>query len=175
MKTSRAKTRGAAMIEAIVVMGTMLVFLGMTKWAFRAYGGKIDQAAASRRDALYYAAHSCDKEIDLDPDTYTDPALREPPKGSAGRSSFSLLGLVRLIRRGTADFDATATARSVKGPITINGLARTHVGAEGVVDSRLAAHLRTTSAVGCNERRLGNGLMALLRYGWNFVVSLVTG
>jgi hypothetical protein len=173
MRTKKTK-RGAAMIEAIVVMGTLLVFFGMTKWAFRAYGGKIDQAASTRRDALYYASHSCDKENGDDPDTYADPALRQRSVTS-GISSFSLVGLIRAIRRQNANIDVTATARAVKGPTLIEGVAATHVGYRRVENTTLAARLRTASAVGCNERRLGNGLLALLRFQWEFVKSLVTG
>jgi hypothetical protein len=57
-KGKRAK-RGAAMVEALVVMGVMHVFLGMNIRAFKAYRGKIDQMSGARRDALFFASHSC--------------------------------------------------------------------------------------------------------------------
>ena len=47
-KRRRGRARGAAMVEAIVVMCVMLVFLGMNVWAFQAYGGKIGIDATAK-------------------------------------------------------------------------------------------------------------------------------
>lgn len=68
--------RGAAMVEGIVVIVVMFLFLGMNMWAYKAYGGKIDQANSTRRDALYYASHNCQEQFGNDTDSYTDPSLR---------------------------------------------------------------------------------------------------
>jgi hypothetical protein len=167
MSTRRRKNqRGAAMVEAIVVMGVMLVFLGMNIWAFQAYGGKIDQMSSTRRDALFYASHSCERALGEDPDDYTVPQLRG--NNASGGSSMTLLGIVNAIR-GSESFDFFGTARSTKGPVAVNNTALTRVGANGVTRSALSAQLRTTSAVGCNEKPLGEGILALLNMGWNFV------
>jgi hypothetical protein len=169
------RARGAAMVEGIVVMGVMLVFLGMNLWAFKAYGGKIDQAASVRRDALYFASHSCETKNASDPDTYTVDALKGTA-ASGGKTSFSLMGLIASVRgKGTEDFDLLATARSKKGPVAIRGTAITSVGASGVEKSALETRVQTEAAVGCNEKPLGNGIPALLRAGWNALKSLVTG
>lgn len=164
----RAK-RGAAMVEAIVVMCVMMVFLGMNVWAFKAYGGKIDQMSSTRRDALFYASHSCERALGDDPDDYTVPQLRG--NNASGGSSMTLMGIIRSVL-GREQFDFFGTARSTKGPIAVLGTARTKAGADGVVDTPLRTELRTASAVGCNEKPLGEGVMALLNLGWQFVRGL---
>jgi hypothetical protein len=163
------RARGAAMVEAIVIMGTMLVFLGMNTWAFKAYGGKIDQMSSTRRDSLYYASHSCEKKNGQDPDDYTTAELRG--NNASGGSSMTLMGIVDVIR-GRSGFDFFGTARSQKGPTAVAGTALTKVGALGVDKTPLTANLKTASAVGCNEKPMGNGVLALLNMGWNFVKSL---
>jgi hypothetical protein len=161
----RSGSRGAAMVEAIVVMGVMLVFLGMNVWAFQAYGGKIDQMSSTRRDALFYASHSCERRLGEDPDDYTVPQLRG--NNASGGSSLSLMGIIDAIRG--QGFDFFGTARSQKGPTAVLGTATTRVGAAGATRTPLRTELRTASAVGCNEKPLGEGILALLNMGWNFV------
>ena len=168
-KRDKRTKRGAAMVEAIVVMCTMMVFLGMNTWAFKAYGGKIDQMSSTRRDALYWASHSCEKGLDNDPDDYTVENLRG--NNASGQSSMTLMGIVRAVM-GREGFDFFGTGRSQKGPIAVLGTARTKAGANGVIDTPLRTNLETKSAVGCNEKPLGDGIMALLNMGWGFVKSL---
>jgi hypothetical protein len=168
MKGRKSAKRGAAMVEAIVIMGTMLVFLGMNTWAFKAYGGKIDQMNSTRRDALYWASHSCEKGLGNDPDKYTVADLRG--NNASGGSSMNLMGIIDAIRG--KGFDFFGTGRSTKGPIAVAGTALTKVGANGAVKSPLSANLKTASAVGCNEKPLGEGIMALLNMGWQFVKGL---
>lgn len=76
--------RGAAMVEGIVVIVVMFLFLGMNMWAYKAYGGKIDQANSTRRDALYYASHNCSETYGADNDTYSDPSLKNGTTGANG-------------------------------------------------------------------------------------------
>lgn len=162
----RSHQRGAAMVEAIVVMCTMLVFLGMIIWSFQAYGGKIDQMSSTRRDALYYASHSCERRLSEDGDSYTVEILRG--NNASGGSSLTLLGIINAIR-GTESFDFFGTSRSVKGPVAINGTAITGMATRRTA---LSAQVKTASAVGCNEKPLGEGILALLNMGWNFVRGL---
>ena len=169
MARRRNNQRGAAMIEGIVVMCVMLVFLGMNVWAFQAYGGTIDQMSSTRRDALFYASHSCERSLGEDPDKYTVPQLRG--NNASGGSSMTLLGIVRAIR-GSESFDFFGTARSTKGPVAVNNTALTRVDADGSTRSPLSASLKTASAVGCNEKPLGEGILALLNMGWQFVKGL---
>jgi len=83
----------------------------------------------------------------------------------------TLPGIVNPIR-GPESFDFFGTARSQKGPTAVLGTALTRVGASGATRTPLRAQLQTASAVGCNEKPLGEGILALLNMGWNFVKGI---
>lgn len=169
---SRRQKRGAAMVEAIVIMGTMLVFFGMNMWAYKAYGGKIDVQNSTRRDALYFASQTCENRNGNDPDSYTDGQLRGTPS-SGGQSSLSFRGLIEAISGGGGNFDVAATARSEKAPANVEGSALTRVGAGGVERTMLTARIGSKSAVGCNEKNYGDGVLALLRLGRDVVMGII--
>lgn len=57
---TRAGERGAAMVEATVVITTLLIFLGLIVFTRDSYVGKLNQQTRARRDAMYYAAHNCE-------------------------------------------------------------------------------------------------------------------
>lgn len=170
---TRRRQRGAAMVEAIVVMGTMLVFLGMNMWAYKAYGGKIDQMNSTRRDALYFASHTCESANNSDPDSYTDSQL-SGVRSSGGQSSLSFINLIKSFSGGGApNFDIFGTARSEKEPKDIQRTAMTKVGADGVTHTGLTARIGSKSAVGCNEKNYGDGVFALLKMGLDAIKSII--
>jgi hypothetical protein len=160
------------MVEAIVVMGTMLVFFGMNMWAYKVYGGKIDTMNSTRRDALYFASQTCENQNGSDPDKYTDSALAGT-RASGGQSSLSFTGLIQAIAGGGGSFDVFATARSEKAPVAIDGRATTNVGAFTTRRTMLTARVGSKSAVGCNEKNYGDGVLALLRLGLSAIMSIV--
>jgi hypothetical protein len=164
----RRDARGAAMVEAIVIMCAMLVFFGLNTWAYKAYGGKIDQMSSTRRDALYYASHSCEKKLKVDFDDYAVSELRG--NNASGGSTMTLAGIIGTF--AGKGFDFYGTAKSEKGPVAVMGTALSRVGSNGVEKSALKTNLKTVSAVSCNEKPLGNGVMAILDMGWNFIKSL---
>src|SRR5262245_18554497 len=59
MRPSRRTERGAAMVEAVIVVSTMLVFMGIIVFTRRAYGMKLDLQQWTRANALDYASHAC--------------------------------------------------------------------------------------------------------------------
>lgn len=166
------------MVEGIVIMTTMLVFLGMNIFAYRAYGGKMDQANSTRRDALFYASHSCGPCNDLDPDSYTDAALKGTRCGGGG-SSLSFQGIIDAVRGGAdANFDIMATARSHKEKTQVSGTAVVNATPQrGINMTRavLQANIETKSAVGCNEKPYYNKWAALFQMGFDFLKGMVTG
>src|SRR5262245_60829309 len=58
----RARARGAAMVEAVIVLSTMLVFLGLIVWTRNSYAMKMDLQQDTRATSLYYASHACKGE-----------------------------------------------------------------------------------------------------------------
>ena len=174
-RQKRAKReRGAAMVEAIVVMTTMLVFLGMNVYAQHAYGGKIDQANSTRRDALYWASHNCDEKNEADPDTYTDSALKGNKSYSGGGSSLSFSGLIQSFKGGGGgNFDVFATARVEKTPTKIYGTAILAPNVSDAHQEGLTATIATPSAVGCNEKPYYNFWFAIFQWGWDGLKSFL--
>jgi hypothetical protein len=160
------------MVEGIVVMGAMLVFFGMNLWAYKVYGGKIDSMNSTRRDALYFASQTCEKRNNSDPDSYTDSALAGV-RSSGGQTSLSFRGLIESISGGGGNFDLFATARSEKEPQEVRRTALTRVGATTTSSTMLTARIGSKSAVGCNEKNYGDGVMALLRLGRDVVMGII--
>ena len=58
-RLQRGKKRGAALVEAALVIPVMLVFLGTTMFAHKSYEEKIAQQASARAEILYYGSHNC--------------------------------------------------------------------------------------------------------------------
>jgi hypothetical protein len=73
----RASQRGAALVEAAVVIPVMLVFLGCIVFAHRSYTAKMDKQMGTRAGSLYYASHNCTGEV---------PADIVPPVSQAGEN-----------------------------------------------------------------------------------------
>jgi hypothetical protein len=161
------------MVEGIVIMGTMLVFFGMNLWAYKAYGGKIDSMSSTRRDALYFASQTCEKENKTDPDSYTDPALAGN-RHSGGATSLSFRFIIESIAGGgNGSFDIFATGRSEKEAKEVSGRATTKVGAAGATRTMLTARIGSKSAVGCNEKVYGDGVLGLLSLGREVVMGIL--
>ena len=59
MQRRGRRRSGAAMVEGVVVISTMLVFLGAIMYARQAWGMKLDLQQQTRSDTLYYASHGC--------------------------------------------------------------------------------------------------------------------
>lgn len=154
------------MVEAIVIMLTMLTFLGMNLFAVKAYGGKLDQSTAVRRDVMYYATHNCAVNNNSDPDTYTDPSLRSSG-GATGNGGFiqDIAALVQTIAgRGSLE---SGTATGTKGG-TVTG--------DAVVWTSkrfMTSTMRTSSSVVCNEKPYYGGLLSTIgNLAWDFVKGL---
>jgi hypothetical protein len=167
IRSSKKATRGAAMVEAIVIMLTMLTFLGMNLFAVKAYGGKLDQSTAIRRDVMYYATHNCAQNNGADPDTYTAPQLRGAG-GATGTGGFvqDVAALITTIAGGGSLQNGTATG--TRGSTTVSG--------EAVVwtsKTMMTSTMRSSSSVACNEKPYYGTLLSTLgSLAWDFVKGL---
>ena len=174
-KKPRNHKRGAAMVEGIVVMTTMLVMLGMNMFAYRAYGGKVDQMTSTRRDVLYYASHACETQNNRDPDTYTTASLR----GLTGQArSSETPGVGQLpagspqgtpAPAGNGNVDRTLNTASGGKQGQVLGSALHGNGTVFVLPNLLRANVATNSWATCNEKRYDNQWTALFQFGWNFL------
>lgn len=162
-RTNRSRSRGAAMVEGIVIMTTMLVFLGTNVWAAKAYGGKLDQASETRRDVLYYASHSCDAQIPGSAVTPSGQAIDPTGQNSVLDSQASKQpGAAQAVNRS---WNTASTFKET----TVSGYAVITTPRTG--RDPLSASLRTGSWATCNEKRYDNPWTALFSFGWDFLRS----
>ncbi len=56
---ARARQRGAALVEAAVVLPVMIAMLGLTMMMFNAYSTKLTSNQEVRSEVLDYASHAC--------------------------------------------------------------------------------------------------------------------
>lgn len=170
----RSGNRGAAMAEGIIVITTMLVFLGTTVFASRAYGGKVDQMTETRKDALFYASHHCDKQA---PQSQGTSPVAGTANGAGSGNTGDLDAVSGRLQGGLPQTSATSrdwnmSQSSRSG--TAQALASQNMTpTQGITLGRvlLTANIATTSYVGCNEQRYDNSWTALFEFGWDFLKS----
>src|SRR5512140_2576712 len=51
--------RGAALVEAAVVLPVLAIFLGLIMYEYNSYKQKISVQQTSRENSLYFASHGC--------------------------------------------------------------------------------------------------------------------
>jgi hypothetical protein len=182
-RSNRAKQRGAAMVEGIVVMTTMLVFLGMNIWAGQVYGGKLDQANSTRRDVLYYASHGCEQTNPTDADTYTQSTLSGISGAAINAENLNVPPPDQARDRVGGNFEGTTagqgingavsrswnTASGGKGPQEVSG--STLVGDNSILVQKraLSVNLGTNSYAACNEKTYNNQWTAFFEFSWDFL------
>ncbi len=55
----RSRQRGAALVEAAVVLPVLAIFLGLIMYEYNSYKQKIAVQQTSRENSLYFASHGC--------------------------------------------------------------------------------------------------------------------
>jgi Flp pilus assembly protein TadG len=155
-KRNRRRERGAALVEAAVVIPVMLVFLGLIMFTHRSYETKLNKQLGTRAGVLYYASHACKGDIPADvvPSVdNTDPGIpataggNNPPVGSSN-SAATTAGVKRswnLVKAQPKDTEVKGTAVQD----------RTTVG--------LSRQIHAASEVGCNEETFPNKWTAVFK------------
>lgn len=166
----RPRQRGAAMVEGIVVMTTMLVFLGLILFAGKAYGAKVDQSAKVRSDVLYYASHACEvMPDDADEVNPTSTAIGAADDAAVTSDSDTSLATSRA---ATIDQDYDYALERTWNMASSS--AERSVDGEAIVDLRrmpVTTRVKTTSYVACNERSYDGMWMGLADFGVSWVKS----
>jgi hypothetical protein len=143
-KRNRSKERGAALVEAALVIPVMLVFLGLIMFTHRSYDTKMNKQLGTRAGTLFYASHACKGEIPADvvpsldsadpgvPSSKGDNAGKlGPSNGGAGAAGVSRSW--NLVKAEPKDTDVTGSAVSDRKRV---GLSR---------------KIHAASEVACNE------------------------
>jgi hypothetical protein len=157
----RASRRGAALVEAAVVIPVMLVFLGCIMFANRSYEAKLDKQMGTRAGILYYASHNCEGDVPagvMPPVRTTGDTGAEPPSGPA--TDPSRLGGGGNTGGAAAGMDRSwNTAKAAPADTPVYGSAvqdRTRV--------FLNRSIHAESQVACNEKPFPNKWIAIIQF-----------
>ncbi len=167
-RRSRAAERGAAMIESVVVISTMLIFLGLIVWTRQAYGMKLDLQQRTRSDTLYFASHACEDSgggIGQTGGGGTVPGNGGPAAGAAAQSGLPDAAAVnRNWNSASGSLSGTASWQAVWDQNARGGNAAINYG-----KMSLTSNVTAASAVTCNEKKYKSQLIAWFQFGVDFV------
>lgn len=159
----RRLRRGAALVEAAIVIPCMLLFLGLTMFTYKSYSTKIDRQTATRAGAMYYAQHTCER---------TSPALGDIAAGTEGQSSgvqdpSSVDGAGAVSGAATQGLSKDwQLARARPGDTTVTGSA---INGNSVLSLQRKIHAEST--VACNEKVYKNDFTAVFEFAVSFATS----
>jgi len=156
----RRRSRGAALVEAAVVLPVMVSFLGLTMFVHRSYADKIDLQATTRSEILYYASHNCEGGTPAAVSTQGDAA---DPNNGQGTAETGLGGKSGVTGGLNRDWQLAKSTRKA----TTN--------AQKVVlwkqSYMLSRPIHGDSEVACNEKRFDNSWTAVLGFVAGFAKS----
>ena len=162
---SRRAMRGAALVEAAVVIPVMLVFIGTIMFSYRSYEMKLDKQMGTRAGTLYYASHSCEggmpagivppktESQSADPGgdplpggNATDPSRLGGDKGSMEGAAAGLKKSVSYAKSHPADSPVYANAVNDRKTVVLNRM------------------ISAQSEVACNEKSFPNKWSAVFKF-----------
>lgn len=161
MTTRKKKQRGAALVEAAVVIPVMLVFIGLIMWSNKSYEAKLDKQAGTRTQVLYYASHNCEGN----PDSMTLAGQNDDPTNGAGAAADKPSS--KLDEKSSAGVSRNWNLAKAK-PVD------TEIGGSAVLDRRTVLMKRKISAgseVACNEKRYDSPWTAIFQFIAGFAKS----
>lgn len=144
---SRRKERGAALVEAALVLPVMVVFIGLIMFTHKSYDVKMDKQLGTRAGSLYYASHACKGDVPADvapavPDNSDANVIPAGPQdknaGKLGRSNSG--GATAAVKRGNNLVKAQPADSTVGGKAVQNGQT-----------FGLTRQIHAASEVACNE------------------------
>jgi hypothetical protein len=157
------------MVEGIIVVSTMLIFMGLIIWTRQAYGMKLDMQQRTRSDVMFYASHGCENTgggIGRPGGGGTVPGNAGPAANAAGK---------------TTNPDAAAVKRSWN---SASATLRTTINSQATYDSNangqngrsiqygklaLRTNVSADSVVTCNEKQYTSQLTAWFKFGMDFI------
>ena len=160
---TKKKKRGAAMIEGVIVVATMLVFMGLITYSRQSYGAKLDLQMKTRANTLYFASHGCEGAADgasasasgsvPGSNDAAGPAAKsgQPDSGAANRS----------LNTASASANTSVSFQAVwgNGPSDLSK----HSGSRSI---------SAASKVTCNEKKYDNQWTAWAKFGMDFAMRL---
>jgi hypothetical protein len=167
---SRRRARGAALVEAAVVIPVMLVFLGLTMWIHNSYDEKLASQTSTRAQVLFYASHNCEEEVPEEMSVQLGTKTSGSGNDTGSESSDPAPGE----KTGVSKTPPTAEG----GLKRSFNLVRTHrdttVSGTAVQDREKVAFsvpIASNSEVACNEKRFDNDWTAVFGFIKSFIKS----
>lgn len=146
-KSNRRNQRGAALVEAALVLPVMVVFIGLIMFTHKSYDVKMDKQLGTRAGSLYFASHACKGPIpnDVAPPIADSSDANVIPKGpqdkNAGKLGSSNSGAATAgVKRGNNLVKAQPADSTVGGRAVQNGKS-----------FGLTRQIHAASEVACNE------------------------
>lgn len=165
-RKARKNRRGAAIIEAVIVISTMVVFMGLIVFTRKAYGMKLDLQQQTRANVLYYASHGCTGAggksiagtgtIDGSPEAEAAANKSTLPDKGAASSSWN---------------EASATATDTAVWHTAWDVNAEKGGSIDLQRQELNRKVHAASDVMCNEKHYDSQWTAWMKFGVDFVSS----
>ena len=165
------RQRGAAMVEAAVVIPVMLVFLGLTMWVHNVYDEKLASQTSTRAQVLWYGSHNCEEEAPEEVATQ----LGTKSSGGGGKEG------------GEADPGGGGAGTKEAGKLSGNvqaGLSKTYNVVKAHRDGNVAGTavqdrnkvsfstpVQGNSEAPCNEKRYDSSWTAVFRFIPGFLMS----
>jgi hypothetical protein len=164
-------TRGAALVEAAVVIPVMLMVFGLILFTYHRYEAKIDRQMGTRSSVLFYASHDCH---DRPPDAFgmvEDPGYEENNEdidGDVGAASeeASKISNASYVQGEINGKWNMATANIQDVPIT----GKVFLGGR---NHELVGHVSAKSMVACNTKRYEGNVLTQAKAMLDFVVNIV--
>ena len=169
---ARRRQRGAALVEAAVVLPVMLVFLGLTMWVHNAYDEKLASQTSTRAQVLWYGSHNCEEEA---PEEVATQLGTKTSGGGVGKES------------GEANQGGGGEGTKEAGKLSGNvqaGLSKTYnvvkshregnVAGTAVQDRTkvsFSTPVQGNSEAPCNEKRYDNSWTAVFKFIPGFLMS----
>jgi len=152
----RASHRGAALVEAAVVMPVIVTFLGMMMWFHNLHVVEQDTALKARYEALSRASHGCGVGGGNFADSSVSDALG-PGDGSNA-----------LAAAGKGLFQGALSLLFSPSTVEEHGVAQ-----GGLFASAWTHDVHHTSKVMCNEPKYPDGLLGLLPFATNIAMGAI--
>jgi hypothetical protein len=152
------------MIEGVIVISTMLVFMGLIVYMRKAYGMKLDLQQTTRSNVLYYASHGCTgSQGNTTEATGSSSGSREvenvakksnvPSKAVASRK----WNTASATAGGTASWQTVWDTNAQKGGGAIN-----------LQKQKLGRSITAASTVTCNEKKYDSQWTAWYQFAADF-------
>ena len=154
------------MIEGVIVISTMLVFIGFIVYTRKSYGMKLDLQQRTRSNVLYYASHGCtgSQGTSSEGQGSTD-GIREVDAAAAKSTVPNKAAASRKWNTATATANGTVSWQAVWDVNAEQGKSGPMKLEEHKLSRTIAAQSRTT----CNEKKYASQWSAWMQFGADFV------